>query len=547
MNSTTTRIGERIGPLLLEAQLDDDGQVYHALQVEQRRLFAVKLLPPQLVAGGPTTAEIASELQFLKSLEHPNLLRCFGGGLHDRQVYLVHELVQGDSLAAIMSRRGRLPWETVVEYAARVSAALEYADQRGALHQTLSPSKVLLGEDGQIKVFGFGRDRTATARRVELARQSFRHAAYLAPELVGGQISAGVKSDLYALGCMMYEMLTGELPFRAASTEEMLQQHLTAEPPRVSSLLFECPIWLDVLVHDMLAKDPAARPAYAGTVAVALEEVKSRTADRTGLVEQAVSHKPTVLKSQDAEANAKTLMKRKAAPRREAVPFYERVWFLAICCVLIAAVIAWGVWPLGEKQLLAKAEGLMATSDRANWHEARRRYLEPLLQRFPESESAGRAQEFLDQIDIADAEARIKLNSRLGREPASEGERLYTEAWKYEQFGDRVTALEKYRSLIGLLADQEQEQPFVKLAKRQVEQIVAQRDIPGDQAAFLEERLEYADRLQAEGKLLEAKRIWHGIVSLYAGNKELTSQVAQAQEKLSGKSEAAAPPEPDGG
>src|SRR5262249_30616044 len=152
-------------------------------------------------------------------------------------------------------------------------------------------------------------------------------------------------------------------------------------------------------------------------------------------------------------------------------PIYERTWFLAACLAGLVGVVTWAVWPMSEEQLLAKAKPLMESSDPVDWDRANTEYLSALQKRFPTGSSASAVQQYIDKIEMHKAEEKLRLKNRLGKEPTSEGERLYSQARQYELFGDRVTALEKYESMIQVLGDAPESRPYANLARRQKAQI----------------------------------------------------------------------------
>ena len=187
---------------------------------------------------------------------------------------------------------------------------------------------------------------------------------------------------------------------------------------------------------------------------------------------------------------------------------------------------------------MTEADELRAAGDdeyRDKWIEARDRYLLPLLERY-EEDGQGRhedeVRDYLDQIEMHQAMRQAQVNAQFGREPRSEGERLYREARKYEEFGDRVTALEKYRSMVELLKGREKERPFVNAARYQIAQIGTEGADELDRIEIVEDALDRADKLFQEGRVLKARQIWRSIVTLYAGNAELQPQVEAARSRL---------------
>lgn len=518
----------RLGPFVLEENLAPgrDGSVYRAIHLQQRRAVAIRLLPH--AADEPPADEFRREVEFLKTLLHPHLLQSFGGGIHQGDRYLVMELLPGDSLADVLAGGGKLPWQTAVEAMLHVCAGLEFAHQRNVFHLALSPGKLLLTEDGQVRIADFRRARPKRAgtKRLTAADVTAEEAAYLSPEQIRGRGGVSHKSDLYALGCVLFELLTGRPPFTNASVDELLAAHLRAEPPRVSSLVFDCPVWLDALVDQLLQKLPANRPAFASAVAVALQETKDRMASGASVAEQAVTGASGIKVA--AEPEARGLLGRKKRKRRAHAPFYERAWFLAACILLLLGGGAWALWPASEAELFTQADALMQSDEPADWSRARTRYLEPLLERFPNGEYSARAHAHLDTIEMAQAQRRLTTNLRHGLEPVGEGERLYRDALRYEQFGDRLSALDRYQALVQLLQETPEELPYVKLARRQIAQLTQDGGESESRAEFIAARLARADELEAEGKLLDARALRESVIALYGGNRELAPLVAEA-------------------
>jgi hypothetical protein len=537
MSSADAHVGRRLGPFVLEGRLGDLGSVYHAIHVEQRRSVAVKLLDPLPAPNHQAVQEFARELLFLQTLQHPNVVSCYGGGVQDLHPYLAMELVRGESLDARLRREGPLPWPTAMAVARQVCEALAYADNRNLLHLRLAPSKVLIGDDGVmrgiVKVVDFRRPRGAIGLPEADHDEQLVAMAYQAPEQVCGKPPVSPATDVYALGCVLFEMLAGRPPFSAASPRELAQMQLTAEPPRVQLLLPDCPVWLDALVAQLLEKDPKKRPQYASAVAVALDETQHKVTSGASVAEHVLSGAPSAIRPKRADLEARQLLpaRKKARPQG---PFYERVWFLASCLAALLLLVVWAVWPASDAALLAKAQELMAGEDREKWQVARRDYLEPLLARSPEGEIAGQVQAMIDRIDMAEAKDRMQRNLTRKSAPTSAGEELLVEAQQYENFGDAATALARYEKLIATLDESGRDRPFIKLAEQRVKEI---RDLPArprSPAQVLDEKLQDADRRAVEGEAYAARRIWDAILKLYQGQEEVLPQYQRAQKRLLG-------------
>jgi len=140
--------------------------------------------------------------------------------------------------------------------------------------------------------------------------------------------------------------------------------------------------------------------------------------------------------------------------------------------------------------------------------------------------------EWLDQIDMHTAEQKIDRDIQRGREPKTEAERLYASAKRYEIFGDRVTAIERYRSLVNLLDKNDEARPLVNLARRQIATIEQSPGSQADRLEIVDRALADADRLYADGRVVEARQKWNSIVTLYGANRELEPQVERARQRL---------------
>lgn len=532
----------KFGPFALEERLGDSqsGSVFRALQVQQRRTVALKMFPAPLIANSPSARNaLIHEVEMLKKLQHSNIARCFGALLEDSHGCIASELVEGESLATVLARRGRFSWETVVEYASQISSALEHAHEIGIVHQDLRPDKIIVTPDDQLKVIDFRCDR-ATNPTCASQRRTLDRAKYHSPEQVAGETKLTHKSDLYSLGCIMFEMLIGQPPFEAQSIEE-LQQLREGKAPRVDSLVLDCPVWLDSLIGQLLDPDPLRRPYSAQAVTLALRETHKKVAAQTSVLEHAAGGFSTIQRTADQNiardllnsARREVIAKKKE--KSEVPPFWERPWFLAVCLIaLLGGIGAYVFWPVSEESLITQARAAMATNDELQWERAHSRYLQPLLEKFPQGVHADEARAFVDQIEMARAEKRLKLNQRFRRNPSTEGEQLYSEALNFEQFGDRFTALEKYESMIHLLKDKADDRAYVNLALRQKAEI-EKAGGSGDRAKFIEERLEHADKLDMEGKTMDAREIWKSVIKLYGDKREFATFVARADERLDPK------------
>ncbi|MBS0265711.1 MAG: protein kinase [Planctomycetes bacterium] len=282
------------------------GVVYRARFVKNDRRVALKLLPPEVAANPTLAARFQREMEILKDLRHSHIVHCFGGACEGDQWFYAMELVDGGSLHGLVVDQGKIPWRRVVEISLQVCAALEHAHARGVIHRDLKPGNLLLTKPGKVKLADFGLALVAAETRLTSAGKTLGSIHYMAPEQINGKQPLSNRTDLYALGCVMFELLSGRPPFAGATVAEVLQQHLKEMPPQVSSLALDCPHELVAIVADLLEKSPTNRPASAAEVAHRLRQIetdvtiRTRRADR----EMPVSLKPTRMVSQPVEPDA---------------------------------------------------------------------------------------------------------------------------------------------------------------------------------------------------------------------------------------------------
>jgi serine/threonine-protein kinase len=238
--------------------------VWRGQDLRLQRPVAVKVLDPAVLADPEVRGRLGHEARTLARLVHPNIVAVHDVDVAADSAYLVMELVDGPSLAT-RQNQGRLAVTQAVRIAIGVCDALTAAHGAGVLHRDIKPGNILLAPDGGVKVCDFGIARPSTTATDPNAAIVLGTSEYLAPERASGGTS-DTRSDLYALGCVLYGMLAGAPPFTGRNPVGVLYQHLHQPPRPLATLRPEVPAGLDRLVLDLLAKDPADRPATAAAV-----------------------------------------------------------------------------------------------------------------------------------------------------------------------------------------------------------------------------------------------------------------------------------------
>jgi eukaryotic-like serine/threonine-protein kinase len=529
----------RVGPFELERRLGVGGMgvVYLATYLKNGRLMAVKVLPPEMCSNQKLVRRFLREMSILSKLRHENIVRYYGGGKDKTQHFYAMEYMDGGSMELVLKKKGRLSWEETVDNSRQIAFALEYAHNHGIIHRDLKPANLFMGKDGRLKLgdFGIARDTQATA--LTAAGRTVGTYAYMAPEQISGKPPVSRKTDLYALGCVMFEMLTGKPPFVAPTAAEMLFAHLEQEPPRVSEQALDCPVWLENVVQKLLEKDPEERYFDALALQVALDEVVEKVTAAQSVAQQTVAGGGSGATVKDGATVREALTGKKKKKKKKKGPIYERAWFLGTCLAVVAAMITWFSWPLSDEALFAQAQKLMQSKEPGDWTKARDSYLDKLMKRpsFANSPHAAQARDYIDQVDMDIADRQATLDMRLNRTPRSQGEGLYMHATRFLQFNDRITALQEFRSMAVLLKDREEDRSYLNLARNKIREIEESGNQQGDVATLVNDNLKRADDLESKAQLLEAQNIWNGVITLYSDNKELQQQVKYARARLQGE------------
>ncbi|MEV5980965.1 serine/threonine-protein kinase [Streptomyces sp. NPDC052114] len=237
-----------------------------------RREVAVKVLPA--LAGADSVRRFQQEAATLGSLQHPGITVVHDAGRHDGYLFIVMELLQGQDAARLMAgHKNGLPLERVLKLSGQTVAALTAAHERGVIHRDLKPANLFVQTGDRVKICDFGIARTAdTGSSLTTTGHVVGTPAYMAPEQCRAQ-TLDTRTDLYALGCVLFELLTGRPPFAAdASVYDLMRWHVEQTPPLLRDVRADVPDRLADLVSALLAKDPHARPS-SRTVAAELAQI----------------------------------------------------------------------------------------------------------------------------------------------------------------------------------------------------------------------------------------------------------------------------------
>ena len=242
------------------------GEVYRADDLKLGQPVALKFLPRHLADERDRLDRFYAEVRMARQVSHPNVCRVYDVGEIDGQHYLSMEYVDGEDLASLLKRIGRLPPDKALEISRELCAGLAAAHDRGVLHRDLKPSNVMVDGRGRARITDFG---LAVAAGAQTDGEVSGTPAYMAPEQLVGK-GASVRSDVYALGLVLYELYTGHKAFDGATLQDLIRKHSEATPTAPSAIAPGLDPAVERVILRCLEKDPASRPGSAAQVAKAL-------------------------------------------------------------------------------------------------------------------------------------------------------------------------------------------------------------------------------------------------------------------------------------
>jgi serine/threonine protein kinase/nitrous oxidase accessory protein NosD len=250
------------------------GTVYKAQDTKLDRLVAIKVLPPHMVNDPGAVARFQREARALAKVSHSAIVQAHDTGEDRGRQFLVMEFVEGTNLSEVVKERGSIPPTLAAEYIHQAARGLQHAHDKGLVHRDLKPSNLLLTLERQIKILDLGLARFLQDQLGEagLTLEGFGLGTpdYMAPEQFSDARRADARADIYSLGCTLYQLLSGQVPFPGSSLTEKARAHERTEPPPIAERCPEAPAGLVFVVQRMMAKRPADRFQTAGEVAEAL-------------------------------------------------------------------------------------------------------------------------------------------------------------------------------------------------------------------------------------------------------------------------------------
>jgi eukaryotic-like serine/threonine-protein kinase len=545
-------IGERLGDWVIDAEIGHGplGRVFRAHAADDpNRLMAVKWLTHPRAREPGFQQRFQAEMPILRRLEHPNIVHYFDHGIHEGAPYYVADFVDGVDCDDLLRAGKRPDWREVLAWAMHLVSALRYAHRRGILHRDLKPSNVLLSgvrsqESGvreaapwasltpdswplTPKISDFGIARLFTEGTPNPAENVIGSGTFLIPELAAGK-PITKRSDFYALGGVLYTLLTGRPPFIGNNVVELIHKHCFVLPERPQHYVPDLPDDFDRLVLRLLAKEPAQRPASGTLLLEELERIWGEL-ERRGqvgkrpevarLTGEPVAESTRAIKQPDDEDERDWDLMH---PRRE-LPSFSRGLVYGFLLVLVIGVLIWAFFFRGPdtEELHRQGAQLLASDNPADWERAWHDYFEPLARRYPDR-YAGEVKEAKLRADEQVELRRALLAGRSARYQ-SEAERLFYEGLRLVQGGEFPAARLVWNNLIHAYGVLDQEQRWVRLAQQGLAELDKPReggmtgriDPAGRIRLAVEAALAQAEKLRQEGKTAEADEVRRALEQLY--------------------------------
>jgi formylglycine-generating enzyme required for sulfatase activity/tRNA A-37 threonylcarbamoyl transferase component Bud32/succinate dehydrogenase flavin-adding protein (antitoxin of CptAB toxin-antitoxin module) len=342
-----------IGGILGEGGM---GTVYRAKQISLKRRVALKVLPPNLASNAQLRQRFEQEATTASLLNSPHVVQVFAAGSHNDLVYFVMEFVEGTDLSEKIREKNDAAQlftpDEAANFVVQAARGLAEAGKHNIVHRDIKPANLMITAKGVVKIADFGISKIAGEHGLTMTGTAVGTPAYCSPEQGRGD-KVDVRADIYSLGVVFYELLTGRKPFDGATANALIYQHNYAEPTLITALRAEVPDAYQAVALKCLQKDPAKRYQDAAELVADLERVRAGSAPMTALMNA-------------FGTGADEAMRRLGIKQRKMWPYISAALVLV---ALIAGIVVWQVSSTAEQQAelaeVARLRGNLAVLDRA--------------------------------------------------------------------------------------------------------------------------------------------------------------------------------------
>ncbi|RMD78041.1 MAG: serine/threonine protein kinase [Lentisphaerae bacterium] len=306
------------------------GEVYVADMIGENRKVQLEIISS---SEQETVERLSREIEFLAALQHPNIVRAFDAGQDGEIFFLASEYEEGITLRELLDKKGKLPEKEALTYALHIAQALEYAwEQRKILHRDIKPSNIFITNSGKAKLMGFGIAKSSESQSLGLTGIGYTVGTpqYMSPEQIRAEEDLDCRSDMYILGCVIYEMIAGQVPFDDKVPMVVMQKQMDEDPPPITDFTQGVSQATQDLLAKLLAKDRNDRPAsWTGTVQLLKHAIEQEAAP-------SASAQASAPKAEETSAS-------QAAPSSAAQPSLKEKLGCASVFLVIPSLAVFGV------------------------------------------------------------------------------------------------------------------------------------------------------------------------------------------------------------
>jgi serine/threonine protein kinase len=541
---------DRLGEYLIGKKIGAGGMgsVYLATNVHTDQQVAIKILPGALAREPGFVERFHREIEALKKMHNPFVIEFYDSGVENDIYYYVMEYVEGETLTKRIRREKRVDWKTAVDISIQICAALKAAHDAGIIHRDLKPSNLILKDDNTIKLADFGVAQVFASEKLTVTGGIIGTAEYMSPEQAEGK-RVTKQSDLYALGAVMYVMLTGKPPFSGNSMLAIIQKQKYGQFDKPGRYVDDLPVWLDEIVCQLLEKDPQKRFPDAYVLSRRLQEVLNKQELSTSEDTYALSGSaaaemtPTVVQSAASqEAGTGTLMQGLMRAQLESESTGSRLgrlldniyFLLGILVFLVAGGYFWfQERVLSPQEMFNKSQQIMLQHENPEWYTARDKYLLPLLEAHPvEWETS--VEPLLNRINTYELRSKAgmtaKRRSRTG--PQNEPQRFISLAQHYLEAGNISQAETILSALVNVLNQNPEQKEMRDLAIQMLNDLQKNSPINAERFVMLTQSMANADALIKEKKFDEAAAVWKALIVLYDQDQAAQEIILRAKQHL---------------
>ena len=552
----------RLGPYLIDRVVGQGamGLVFSAAHETTGERAAIKVLNPNIASNQRFRERFEAEIESLKTLNHPNIVKLFGYGEYEDHLYYAMELVEGTNLQQEIGAGRRFNWRDVTQIGIDIARALKHAHDHGVIHRDLKPANLLVDENDQIKLTDFGIAKLFGTSDMTLSGNVMGTVDYMAPEQASGDATSP-RCDLYSLGCVMYVLLAGTPPFRGNSIPEVLHKVRYEQHRPVSKLATDVPKDLEQVIDELLEKDPEDRirtalslshrlRAIQQALSISTTEEEAFSSDEetrseennsaTNLIVNPppdIAERPTVFLTEKLEKPAKderSSQKRKSKPSDHFTrieqgkkaeigrvnEFSSAVPLLLLLLTVLGGLMG-GIWyssqPLSPDDLYARI--IDAADDTSSPSLAKN--VDRFLEKYPDDTRIDAVKGIKEEVDISKLQRLFEIRARGRPETGSLSpiEVHCNEAFRMHREGNVAGAIEKLKGIQLLFGSDIRSDIRIQRSMELVSRLLPQWEEELEKKvlglrADLEARLDHADEVLATTPEI-SREIWTGVQTLH--------------------------------